>query len=58
MVEQNEWSYIPNLKALKPKYMIHGDDWNSEIKNEVIKEMSAWGPVANDRVFNTCELFF
>lgn len=43
IIEQNEWSYIPNLISLKPNYMIHGDDWNDVIKNEVIKTMSAWG---------------
>ena len=29
VIPQNEWSYIPNLKKLKPNYIIHGDDWKT-----------------------------
>lgn len=27
VVPQDEWDYAPNLRAHKPDYMIHGDDW-------------------------------
>ena len=27
VIPQKEWSYIPNLKKLRPKFIIHGDDW-------------------------------
>lgn len=47
VVAQNEWSYIPNLRRLKPDYIIHGDDWklgmDMELREEVIKTMAEWG---------------
>lgn len=39
IVPQNEWSYIPNLKKLKPDYIIHGDDWQNGIDMEVREEV-------------------
>lgn len=27
VVPQEEWDYAPNLRRLKPDYMMHGDDW-------------------------------
>jgi phosphoenolpyruvate phosphomutase len=29
VIPQEEWSYVPNLRKLKPDYIIHGDDWKS-----------------------------
>jgi len=29
VIPQEEWSYVPNLRRLKPDYIIHGDDWKS-----------------------------
>lgn len=47
IVPQDEWSYIPNLKKLKPDYIIHGDDWKSgidmELRAEVFKTMAEQG---------------
>ncbi len=47
VVPQEEWSYIPNLKKLKPDYIIHGDDWKtnylSAIREEVFAVMKEWG---------------
>jgi phosphoenolpyruvate phosphomutase len=47
IVPQDEWSYIPNLKKLKPDYIIHGDDWQNgidmEVREEVFKLMEAQG---------------
>ena len=47
VVPQEEWSYVPNLKKLKPDYMIHGDDWKtnylSKIRDEVFEAMKEWG---------------
>lgn len=47
VVPQDEWSYVPNLKALKPDYIIHGDDWktgaDSEIREEVFRVMNDLG---------------
>ena len=47
VVPQDEWSYIPNLKKLKPDYIIHGDDWKTgidmELREEVFKVMEEIG---------------
>lgn len=47
VIPQNEWSYVENLKKLKPHYIIHGDDWKynyeSKVRYEVIKTMKEWG---------------
>lgn len=47
VVPQEEWSYVPNLKKLKPDYMIHGDDWKtnylSKIRDEVFEAVKEWG---------------
>jgi phosphoenolpyruvate phosphomutase len=44
---QNEWSYAPNLRRLKPDYMIHGDDWKTgpdrELRDEAIQVMKELG---------------
>jgi len=29
VIPQEEWSYVPNLRKLKPDYIIHGDDWKN-----------------------------
>jgi len=29
VIPQEDWSYVPNLRKLKPDYIIHGDDWKS-----------------------------
>jgi len=41
IVPQDEWSYIPNLKKLKPDYIIHGDDWKTGIDMELREEVFA-----------------
>lgn len=47
VIPQDEWSYIPNLRKLKPDYIIHGDDWKSgtdtELRDEVFKVMDEIG---------------
>ena len=47
VIPQNEWSYIPNLKKIKPDYIIHGDDWKTgidmELRDEVYKVMEELG---------------
>ena len=51
VVAQDEWSYIPNLRRLKPDYIIHGDDWklgmDMELREEVIKTMADMGRPGN-----------
>lgn len=47
VIPQEEWSYIPNLKKLKPDYIIHGDDWktgmDTELREQVIATMKEIG---------------
>lgn len=47
IVPQDEWSYVPNLKKLRPNYIIHGDDWkfgaDAEIREDVFKTMKEIG---------------
>ncbi len=47
VIPQDEWSYVPNLKKIKPDYIIHGDDWKSgidrELRDEVFKVMKEIG---------------
>lgn len=47
VVPQDEWSYIPNLRRLRPDYIIHGDDWKTgadmELREEVFKVMNEIG---------------
>nr|MCR4630006.1 phosphoenolpyruvate mutase [Treponema sp.] len=47
VIPQEEWSYVPNLKKLKPDYIIHGDDWKTNylnhIRDEVFEVMKEWG---------------
>ena len=47
VVPQEEWSYVPNLKKLKPNYIIHGDDWKTNylknIREEVYEVMKNLG---------------
>lgn len=47
VVPQEDWSYVPNLKRLKPDFIIHGDDWKtnylSKIRDEVYDVMKEWG---------------
>jgi phosphoenolpyruvate phosphomutase / 2-hydroxyethylphosphonate cytidylyltransferase len=35
VIPQEEWSYVPNLRKLKPNCIIHGDDWkNGALRKE------------------------
>ncbi|UTC68234.1 MULTISPECIES: phosphoenolpyruvate mutase [unclassified Treponema] len=47
VVPQEDWSYVPNLKKIRPDFIIHGDDWKtgslSKIRDEVIEVMKEWG---------------
>ena len=47
VVPQEEWSYAPNLRKLKPDYMIHGDDWQNgpdqELREEALQVMHELG---------------
>ena len=47
VVEQKTLSYRENLEALRPRFVVHGDDWKEgfqrPIRNEVIETLSQWG---------------
>lgn len=47
VVPQNTLDYVPNLKTLKPDYVVHGDDWKDgvqkKVRQQVIDTLSQWG---------------
>ena len=47
VVPQEALDYVPNLKKLRPHYVVHGDDWREGIQREtrkrVISALSEWG---------------
>ena len=47
VIPQEEWSYVDNLKRIKPDYIIHGDDWKTgplrEIREQVFEVMNEQG---------------
>lgn len=65
VVPQDEWSYIPNLKRLRPDFIIHGDDWktgsDTELREQVFRTMEEIGgkvvEVPYTKGINSSELF-
>jgi phosphoenolpyruvate phosphomutase len=49
VVPQTSLDYASNLKAIKPDYVVHGDDWKrgiqKEIRQGVIDTLAEWGGV-------------
>jgi phosphoenolpyruvate phosphomutase / 2-hydroxyethylphosphonate cytidylyltransferase len=47
VVPQNELDYSPNLRKLKPDFVVHGDDWKKGIQQQtrqkVIDTLAEWG---------------
>lgn len=47
VVKQNTHDYAPNLRKLRPDFVVHGDDWKQgiqlNIRNAVIDELKKWG---------------
>lgn len=47
VVPQETLDYVPNLKRLKPDYVVHGDDWREGVQKEtrqrVIDTLKEWG---------------
>ena len=39
VVKQDTLSYAENLRALKPDYVIHGDDWKSGVQSSIRQEV-------------------
>ncbi|MBU2633743.1 MAG: phosphoenolpyruvate mutase [Nanoarchaeota archaeon] len=47
VVPQETLDYVPNLRKLKPDYVVHGDDWKTGVQKEtrekVINVLKEWG---------------
>jgi phosphoenolpyruvate phosphomutase / 2-hydroxyethylphosphonate cytidylyltransferase len=47
VIAQNELDYAPNLRMLKPDYVVHGDDWKKGVQQQtrqkVIDTLNEWG---------------
>jgi phosphoenolpyruvate phosphomutase len=47
VVAQEELDYVPNLRKIKPDYVVHGDDWKKgvqqHIRQRVIDALKEWG---------------
>ena len=47
VVEQKTLDYAPNLQKIKPRYVVHGDDWKEGIqaktRQAVIDLLASWG---------------
>jgi len=47
VVPQTTLDYVPNLRKLKPDYVVHGDDWETgtqrETRERVIEALKEWG---------------
>ncbi len=46
VIPQNTLSYVPNLKLIKPDFVVHGDDWKKGVqkqtRHDVIKTLKGW----------------
>lgn len=47
VIPQDTLDYVPNLKKIRPDYVVHGDDWREGVQKEtrqgVINALKAWG---------------
>lgn len=47
VVMQSTLDYTPNLQKIKPKYVVHGDDWKvgpqAKTREDVIQTLKEWG---------------
>ncbi len=47
VIQQDTLDYVPNLKLLKPDYVVHGDDWKTGVQKQtrekVIGALKEWG---------------
>ena len=42
VITQNTSDYRPNLLMLKPDFVVHGDDWQKEARQQVVDTISKW----------------
>lgn len=49
VIAQETLDYVPNLRKLKPDYVVHGDDWKTGIQHKtrerVVEALKEWGGV-------------
>ena len=47
VIPQNSLDYVPNLEAVRPDFVVHGDDWQDGVQREtrqrVIAALAGWG---------------
>lgn len=47
VIPQTTLDYVPNLRKLKPDYVVHGDDWKEGVQQKtrqrIIEAMAEWG---------------
>lgn len=47
VIPQETLDYVPNLRRLRPDFVVHGDDWREgvqrKVREAVIKTLSEWG---------------
>jgi len=47
VIAQEQLDYVPNLKKIKPHYVVHGDDWKTGVqkgtRDNVINILKEWG---------------
>jgi phosphoenolpyruvate phosphomutase / 2-hydroxyethylphosphonate cytidylyltransferase len=47
VIAQETLDYVPNLRALRPDYVVHGDDWRTGVQQEtrarVVDALAEWG---------------
>lgn len=47
VIPQETLDYVPNLKKIKPDFVVHGDDWRTgvqrEVRQRVIDALAEWG---------------
>lgn len=52
VVPQHELDYAPNLRNIKPDYVVHGDDWQKGVQQQtrqkVIDTLKEWGGVLHE----------
>ncbi len=49
VIPQDSLDYVPNLKKIKPNYVVHGDDWKNGtqkvVRQKVIDVLKEWNGV-------------
>jgi len=47
VIPQTTLDYVPNLRRLKPDYVVHGDDWKTgvqkDVRERVVQTLKEWG---------------